>query len=172
MTRDAQRSRVYDAEQQVRTMFDRADQRGLRTIEIHGSTVTLPVERRFASLDSVQAYVDAVCALSWVRREWPRASIPVRVRARSGTGAAHYEADSATIAVPLHVRGRAWALREMVLLHEIAHHLEPGDPDDRREPAHGGAFVERYLTLVAEIIGAEAAFVLRTTMYACGVQIG
>ena len=52
MTRDAQRSRVYDAEQQVRTMFDRADQRGLRTIEIHGSTVTLPVERRFASLDS------------------------------------------------------------------------------------------------------------------------
>ncbi|MBY6684514.1 TIGR04338 family metallohydrolase [Rhodococcus sp. BP-149] len=172
MTRDSQRSRVYDAEHQVRTMFDRADERGLRTVELLGSTVTLPIERRFASLDSVQTYVDGVTALDWVRSEWPRAAVPVRVRARSGAGAAHYEVDTATIAVPLHVRGRAWALREMVVLHEIAHHLEPGDPDDHREPAHGGAFVDRYLTLVSEIIGAEAGFVLRATMHACGVRIG
>lgn len=115
MTRDAQRARVYDAEQQVRTMLDRADERGLRTITVHGSTLTLPVERRFASIDSVQAYVDAVLALRWVRATWPRASAPVRVRARAGSAAAHYERAEATIAVPLHERGTAWGLREMVV---------------------------------------------------------
>ena len=58
--KDSQRSKVYEAEHLVRTMFDRADQRGLRTVDMLGSTLTLPVERKFASLDSVQTYVDAV----------------------------------------------------------------------------------------------------------------
>ncbi|MGB6183420.1 MAG: TIGR04338 family metallohydrolase [Rhodococcus sp. (in: high G+C Gram-positive bacteria)] len=165
MTRDSQRSRVYDAEQLVRTMLDRADERELREITLHGSTLTLPVERRFASVESVQAYADAVLALRWVRATWPTSAAPVWVRSRAGTAAAHYDSADATIAIPLHRGGTAWALREMVVLHEIAHHLAP----DHSEPAHGAGFVERYLALVTEIIGPEAGFALRSAMQSCSV---
>lgn len=166
--RDTQRTAVYEAESLVRTMFDRADERGLRVVELAGSQLTLPVERRFASLESVQAYVDAVLALNWVRARWPRASVRARVRARAGNSAAHYESDCATIALPEHHANTAWAFRELVVLHELAHHLDPSDPDDPAEAPHGPAFVDRFLTLVDEIVGPEAAFALR----ACGIAAG
>lgn len=162
--RDTQRAAVYGAESLVRRMFDRADERGIRAVEIAGSQVTLPVERRFASIESVQAYLDAVLALNWVRDRWPRATVRVRVRARAGNTAAHYESDCAVIALPEHRANTAWAFRELVVLHELAHHLDPSDPDDPADPAHGAAFVDRFLTLAGEIIGPEAAFALR----ACG----
>lgn len=163
--RDAGKTALYDAETLVRTMFDRADERGLRTVELMGSQVTLPVERKFASIESVQDYADRVLALEWVRATWDRASTPVRVRSRAGNQAAHYENDTATIALPgLHRNGRAWAFRELVVLHELAHHLDPSDPDQPHTAPHGPEFVDRYLTLVGEIIGPEAAFVLRATL--------
>ncbi|MFD4266089.1 TIGR04338 family metallohydrolase [Rhodococcus sp. NPDC058481] len=164
--RDSQRTRVYEAESVVRNVFDRAD-RGARELELFGSTITLPVERRFASVESVQDYADRVLALNWVRARWDRARTRVAVRARAGAAAAHYEAGTATIAVPLHTRGTAWALREFVVLHELAHHLEPAG---QALAPHGPEFVDRYLTLVGEIIGGEAAFVLRTTMLENGVR--
>ncbi|HET8992641.1 MAG TPA: TIGR04338 family metallohydrolase [Rhodococcus sp. (in: high G+C Gram-positive bacteria)] len=161
--RDTQRTSVYEAESLVRRMFDLADERGLRAVEVAGSHVTLPIERRFASLESAQQYVDKVLALNWVRAYWPRAALPVRVRARSGNTAAHYESDCATIALPVHRDNRAWAFRELVVLHELAHHLDPQDPDDPTEAAHGPAFVDRFLTLVEGVVGPEAAFVLRAS---------
>ncbi|MBY4126933.1 TIGR04338 family metallohydrolase [Rhodococcus fascians] len=165
--RDAQRSAVYDAEQLVRTMFDRAEERDNRVVTVMGSQVTLPIERKFASLTSVQTYVDAVLAMDWIAATWPNVGRVITVRARSGSGAAHYERDTATIAVPLHQGNRAWALRELVVLHEMAHHF--GDEDEQQ---HGGAFVDRYITLVSEIVGSEAGFVLRAMMAESGVRIG
>ncbi|AYF76045.1 TIGR04338 family metallohydrolase [Nocardia yunnanensis] len=167
--RDAQRSQVYDAEGLVRGMFDRADEFGTRTVELHGSRITLPIERRFASVESVQTYADRVLALNWVRARWERASAPVTVRARAGAKAAHYETETAVLAVPLHAHGSAWALRELVILHELAHHLEP---EMAAVAPHGPEFCERYLELVDGVIGPEAALLLRTTMYSCGVKIG
>src|SRR3546814_12904672 len=79
-------------------MFDRADQRGLRSVEVMGSTITLPVERKFGSVESVQAYCDQLLGLNWVRETWTRATIPVSVRSRGGNAAAHYSND--VIAVP------------------------------------------------------------------------
>ncbi|MGW4245280.1 TIGR04338 family metallohydrolase [Nocardia sp. NPDC004722] len=166
--RDAQRSQVYDAEGLVRGMFDRADEFGVRTVELHGSHLTLPIERRFASVESVQAYADRVLALNWVRAQWDRASAPVTVRARAGARAAHYESAGAVLAVPLHSGGTAWALRELVILHELAHHL---DPELAETASHGPEFCARYLELVDGIIGPEAALLMRTTMYSCGVRI-
>lgn len=110
--RDTQRSAVYEAETLVRTMFDRADQRGLRSVEVMGSTITLPVERKFGSVESVQAYCDQLLGLNWVRETWTRATIPVSVRSRAGNAAAHYSND--VIAVPDDRDGR-WALREFVV---------------------------------------------------------
>ncbi|EOM76846.1 TIGR04338 family metallohydrolase [Rhodococcus rhodnii] len=167
--RDRQRSLVYDAEELVRTMFDRADQRGMRTVEMLGSTLTLPIERRFGSIDSVQAYADAVLGLRWIRARWPRASDPVRVRARKGAAAAHYERDGGVIAVPGYSGGTAWAMRELVVLHELAHHLDPA-PDAGE--AHGPGFTAIVLELVAEIIGHEAGFVLRAMYAENGVRVG
>jgi len=70
--RDAQRSRVYDAEHLVHRIFDRSAE--FPVIEVVGSRITLPVERKFGSIDAVQRYVDGVLALEWVGRTWPRTS--------------------------------------------------------------------------------------------------
>ncbi|KGI66274.1 TIGR04338 family metallohydrolase [Mycolicibacterium rufum] len=154
MTRDAQRAKVYAAEGFVRTMFDRAAERNNRIVEFFGTQLTLPPEARFASVDSVQAYVDEVLALPSVAATWPVRG-PLRVRPRRGATAAHYEraGDAATIAVP---QGReAWALRELVVLHEVAHHLCD------TEPAHGPEFVATLRELAAAVMGPEVAHVLR-----------
>ncbi|HZC72087.1 MAG TPA: TIGR04338 family metallohydrolase [Jatrophihabitans sp.] len=166
--RDVQRSKVYAAESLVCRIYDRAEQADTRTVELHGSTITLPIERRFASLESIQRYVNAVLALRWVRARWPtRATVPVTVRARRGHAKAHYEQANATIAIPPHEQNRAWAMRELVLLHELAHHLEPSEV---AQP-HGPEFTERYATLVAEIVGPEAGLLLRTAMHESGVRM-
>ncbi|WP_067649050.1 TIGR04338 family metallohydrolase [Nocardia harenae] len=162
--RDSQRGAVYDAEQLVRGAFERADEFGNRTVEVFGSQLTLPVERRFGSVESVAGYVERVLALNWVRAGWERAAVPVRVRARRGASAAHYEPDGAVLAVPFE---RVWALRELVVLHELAHHLAPS-----AEPAHGPAFCARYLALVDGVIGPEAALLLRSALHGTGARIG
>lgn len=165
--RDSQRSKVYDAEQLVRGVFDRAAEFGHRTVEIYGSQITLPAERRFASVESVQTYVDRVLALNWVRAQWPRAEVPVRVRARAGSAAAHYESATAVLAVPLHSGATAWALRELVILHELAHHLTPTP----NEAPHGPEFCTRYTELLDGVLAPEAALLLRTTLTACGARL-
>ena len=136
--RDAQRSRVYDAEHLVHRIFDRSAE--FPVIEVVGSRITLPVERRFGSIDAVQRYVDGVLALEWVGRTWPRAADAVVVRERAGAAQAHYQRVGSVMAVPGYRAGSGWALRELVILHELAHHLA----DDIEIP-HGGAFVGRLL---------------------------
>ena len=163
--RDSGRSRVYAAEQLVRRVYDLADRSDCRTLNIHGSHITLPIERRFADTNSIQRYLDLVTNLSWVRDEWPRAAVPLRVRARAGQRAAHYERHTATIAIPPYESNQAWAMREFVVLHELAHHLAP----DAAAAAHGPEFVDRCSRLVTELIGAEAGLLLRSTMHSEGV---
>lgn len=166
MTADGQRTRVYEAEALVRRVFDRSFDYPI--VEVAGSRMTLPPERKFASLESVQSFVDAVLELRWVAARWPRASIPVLVRARAGQTRAHYERLPAVIAVPLHAGGQAWALRELVVLHELAHHLA----ENADEPAHGADFTGRMVELVGGIVGEEAAFLLRVTLLDSGAAVG
>ncbi|MGI8721866.1 MAG: hypothetical protein ACR2JG_06525, partial [Geodermatophilaceae bacterium] len=66
--RDSQRAKVYDAENLVHRIFDRSAQ--FPVVEAAGSRLTLPVERHFATLEAVQAYVDAVLAAAAVRARW------------------------------------------------------------------------------------------------------
>lgn len=163
--RDFQRSRVYDAEHLVHRIFDRSAD--YPVVDVVGSRITLPIERKFGSIEAVQRYVDGVLELDWVSRTWSRAAAPVIVRERSGAGQAHYQRVGSVMAVPGHRAGSAWALRELVILHELAHHLA-GDI----EIAHGGTFVERLLELVDGVVGPEAALLLRVTMLDVGVEIG
>ena len=115
----------------------------------------------------MQTYVCAVLELAWVRRRWQRAATPIVVRERAGQSRAHYERSPAVIAVPLHRDGQAWALRELVVLHEVAHHLAAG-----AEPAHGRDFTGRMVDLVGGVVGEEAALLLRVTLLESGVAVG
>jgi putative metallohydrolase (TIGR04338 family) len=161
--RDTQRTRVYAAEEFVRTLFDRAAEHGNRVVEFFGTQLTLPPEGRFASAPSVQRYVDDVLAHPAVRARWP-APDALTVRTRRGASAAHYERtdDGATIAVP--DRRSTWALRELVVLHEIAHHLCD------TEPPHGPEFVATFCGLAEMVMGPELAHVLRVVYAEEGVR--
>ncbi len=164
MTRaDPQRARVYEAEGVLSRMIDR---RGEFPIALaFGSRVVVPDDRKFGDIESVRRYVDAVLGLRWVRGAAPeRARLPVRVRARAGATRAEYELATSTIAVPPHRVGGRWAMRELVVLHEIGHHLVP-------DGHHGPAFVSCYLQLVEGVVGSEAGFLLRSTMLESGVEL-
>lgn len=131
-------------------MFDRAAQHSSRAIDFFGTQLTLPPEAKFGSVAAVQNYVDDVTARVGTN--------PVTVRARRGTKAAHYEIDGAVIAVP--EQDTTWALRELVVLHELAHHLCAQGPA-ADAPAHGPEFVATYCGLCETIMGPEVGLVLR-----------
>jgi putative metallohydrolase (TIGR04338 family) len=163
MARDVQRSRVYAAEQFVRTMFDRAAEHHSRAIDFFGTALTLPPEARFASVESVQRYVDEVLAMPAVTERWGPIA-PLAVRVRRGHTAAHYESGDAGAVIAVPERSSRWALRELVLLHEIAHHLCPA------EPAHGTEFVATFGALAEMVMGAEVGHVLRVVYAKEGVR--
>jgi putative metallohydrolase (TIGR04338 family) len=155
--RDSQRSKVYAAEEFVRTLFDRAAEHGNRVVDFFGAQLTLPPEARFATVAAVQRYVDDVLVHVGADR-------PLTVRARRGVSAAHYERteDGATVAVP--EQRASWALRELVVLHEVAHHLSDA------EPAHGPQFVATFCELADAVMGPEVAHVLRVVYAKEGVR--
>jgi putative metallohydrolase (TIGR04338 family) len=162
--RDSQRSKVYAAEDFVRTLFDRAAGHGSRAIDFFGTQLTLPPEARFGSVASVQRYVDDVLALPAIREQWPTVS-PLRVRARRAATAAHYENHdgAGVIAVPDRDTA-AWAMRELVVLHELAHHLCPA------QPPHGPDFVATICALAELVMGPELGHVLRVVYAKEGVR--
>lgn len=163
--RDVGRSKLYEAESLVHRMFDRAGSAG--TVQLAGTELTLPAEALFGSVDSVRDYLDRVLALPAVTERFGRAGEPVVVRPRRGYRSAEYHpgADGpAEIAIPESAQGR-WALRELVVLHELAHHL-----DDSDGPAHGRGFVLTLIELVGAVLGPEAAFVYRVILADSGVR--
>ena len=163
--RDTQRSRVYAAEQFVRQLFDHAAQHSSRIVDFFGEQITLPPEARFASVESIQRYVDEVLTMPAVAEIGPRPA-PLAVRARRAATAAHYETsgDAGVIAVPDRI-GANWALRELVVLHEVAHHLCGGGG-----PAHGSEFVATFCALATAVMGPEAGHVLRVVYAKEGVR--
>ncbi len=163
--RDAQRSKVYAAEEFVRTLFDRAAQHRSRAIEFFGTQLTLPPEARFGSIDSVQRYIDDVLALPALTARWAQKG-KLQVRPRRAATAAHYENRSGTGVIAVPDRNTAdWAMRELVLLHEIAHHL-----DESGGPAHGPGFVATFCELASLVMGAEVGHVLRVVYTKEGVR--
>lgn len=162
--RDTQRAKVYAAEEFVRTMFDRAAEHGSPVVEFFGTQLTLPPEGRFGSIDSVRRYVDDVLAHPAVRRRWPSPS-PLRIRARRAATAAHYENRDGAGVIAVPDRDTAdWALRELVILHEVAHHL------CQAEPPHGAEFVATFCELAELVMGPELGHVLRVVYAKEGVR--
>lgn len=148
-TRDVQKSRVYCAEQRLRWLYDHP----ASSNEIGGVVVQLEPEARFAGLDGVAAYLDRVVSHPAVIAEFGHKG-RIAIRERKGQRMAHYETDTATIAI--NTSGSRWGLRELVVLHEVAHHYSPGDGGD-----HGPRFAEVMARLVELIMGPQAALALR-----------
>ena len=161
--RDSQRRKVYAAEEFVRTLFDRAARHHSRSLDFFGAAITLPPEARFGSVDAVQRYVDQVLALPTVTRRWPGVDA-VAVRPRRAATAAHNES-AGVIAVPATAQ---WALRELVVLHEVAHHLADSAGGDG--PPHGPVFSATFCELLTLVMGPEAGHVLRVVYAKEGVR--
>lgn len=147
MSRDFQRSKVYETEFVFRDIFDFAGK--APTIEVFGSTLIVPSEIYFSTLDHVQTYVDYVINHPEVVALFGKKAA-VQVSLRRGAKKAHYSNNG----IFLHVveNQSNWALREIVVLHEIAHHLALGD-------RHGPAFVGAFLSLVEIFLGPEARLI-------------
>lgn len=157
--RDSQRARVYAGEASWEARLDAA-RRGARLAEVAGSALLLPEERLFGTLAAAQVYADAVT----FRRCLP----PVRLRGRRGQTKAHWQ-EPDVVALPVPSHGLPWALREAVLLHELAHHATWHDGAGSN---HGPAFTFRLLALVEDALGSEAAFALRVDLAEHGVEVG
>ncbi|TYL50137.1 TIGR04338 family metallohydrolase [Nocardioides sp. BGMRC 2183] len=145
MSTDPDRAAVYTAEDQVAGWLDTLGP-GQGELTVDGRTFTPETEPRFSDPDAVGRYVDQVLAhlAEHDRRYDGRERLPATVRARRGPRAATYTFEDATIAVPPFVHGGRWALRGLVVLHEVAHHL-------LGEPGHGPAFRATFLRLLEDL---------------------
>ncbi len=140
-------SRVYAAEDTLMFLLDNGG-----PVTFLGSSLTMPVERRFGDVDAVRRYLGEVRARPWGHPQVPE---PV-VRLRKGHRRAHWQ--DGVIALPDGIGDKGWAMREVVVLHEYAHHVTWFG---HRVTGHGSAFQNVYLELLEHAIGPEAAFVVR-----------
>jgi len=145
--RDSQRQRVYDAEIRLRELFDVAERIENREVTLDGIRLQLPPEAKFACLSSIQSYVDTVVGRG-----------RVKVRERKGGTRAHYEPWTKTIAISM--SGTRWQLREIVVLHELAHHLTRSEHTTNCA-AHGPEFVATFTQLLADTMGPEVGLAYR-----------
>jgi putative metallohydrolase (TIGR04338 family) len=165
--RDNQRKRLYDAETFVRDVLKSLAEADVPTFDFYGSSLLVPLERKFGDLASIQRYIDAVLGLNWVQDMWPeRTVLPVHVRRRAGQRFAHYEPLTRTFAIPDYENSSGWAMREVVILHELSHHL------CRSGEIHGSAFASTFLHLVREVMGPEVGLLLTDSFTQHGVTFG
>ena len=154
MPADPERLRVYAAESALRDLIGQANSpvTGPVAVSVGASKLVLPLEVRFGDIASVQRYCDQVLNLDGLAMRWPVR--PVAVRERKGTSKAHWET-SDVIAIP----DAAWAMRETVVLHELAHHLTPEAVN------HGRDFQDALLDLYCEAMAPEVALMARWLLY-------
>ena len=164
--RDAQRARVYRAEDAWAAQLDAA-RLGAPLASVAGSSLLLPAERRFGTLAAAAAYCELVLALPSVVGV-AAGAVPPTLRIRSGATKAHWEPPG-VIALPVPAYGEPWALRESVLLHELAHHIgaTTGITHGHRAP-----FPALVLLLTEAVLGVEAGFLLRVRYGQERVEVG
>ena len=165
--RDGQRAKVYDAEHLVHRIFDRSEK--YPTVDVAGSRLTLPVERRFAS--------STRCRTTWTAC-WRSAGSapngrgpPCRCGSASGSATRRRttSAPPPSSQSPVTARTRRghcaswWCCTSSPTISPTIR--------DRAEPQHGGEFVDRLLILVDGVVGPEAALLLRVTMLESGVAV-
>lgn len=153
--RDAQRSAVYSAEQQLRWIYD-ISKGG--TAEVGGVALQLEPETKFDKLADIQAYVDLVTLNPAVIGRFGRVG-KVRVRERKGDRFAHYQGG----VIAVNTSGSGWAMRQLVVLHELAHHYSPAR-------GHGPEFTEAFVYLLETELGPQAALAMHIMQRESGAR--
>lgn len=167
--RDVQKAKVYAAEQILRGQLDFAAQ-GANLVQVFDSTIVVPLEVKFGSLEGAQRYLDQVTATDWYRAAFPKAAkTPVRLRQRRGDKWATYHWPD-TIAINEQVIGQSWAMREVVVLHELAHHAHRHSPGGEHHASHSPEYAGVFLHLVAQAMGPEAGLLLQADYLDSGVK--
>ena len=138
--------RVYDAENTLLFMLDNGG-----TVQFLGSSLTLPVERRFGDLEGA--------SLS-ARGPAKTVGSPADSRTAGARAQGPHEGPLVrdTIAIPDGIGERGWAMREVVVLHEYAHHVAW---HEHAATGHGRDFQEVYLGLLENAVAPEAALIVR-----------
>lgn len=151
------KQRVYNAEFALRDIFSNCTVS--RTAVVHGTTVTLPDERRFGALETVQAYADAV--IDMVGHHYGVKPVKVIEGRKSLRRKAYWDWDR--IVLPKR-DVTSWAWREIVVLHELAHHMTPG-------AGHNTEFCAAFVHLLKEIMGPEAGWLMTVLLADNGIEI-
>lgn len=150
---DRQRAAVYGAEDLVRSLVDRG-----ADVRFHGTVLTPEPDRRFGQVADIARYLDWVRAQPWSDPTCP----PASVRLRKGAAKATWQVPG-VIAIP----DAAWARRELVVLHEYAHHVVwhtfGGD-------GHGPEFCRTFVDLVRNAIGPGTGLLLTDAFYRAGLM--
>lgn len=147
MTRDVQKSKVYAAEDRFGDLLDRSVENP--QIMLAGSTLVLPPEAKFSTPITAQSYADRVLNHPAVVARFGPSR--VTVRQRKGITKTVYTYRLREIAVPDTKSG----LREIVILHELAHHFAGAFA------CHGPQFTATLLELVGAVMGVHAQLALR-----------
>lgn len=153
---DTPKTITYSVESSVQAMLDFD-----APVSFYGSTLTLPVERRFADIPSLQRYVDLVLShpgvIAAFDRDTPFPS--VTVTASRTQRKAVYVPARRQIRIPVL---QTWALREFIVLHELAHHVDSIlNPFLAATTDHGQTFRDAYLTLLHTVMAPEVALLMQ-----------
>lgn len=125
--RSARSQTIYEAENELKHILDRALHDDVREYRAYGSVFDIPLELRFTSAESVQRYLDQVIAMSWMPSTSPVKAKAAPKRDGKYRGYSKYVRESGTILLPDHGGGLSGEMREEVILHELAHHLAEKD---------------------------------------------
>lgn len=177
---DPERSTTYAAEDMVAEWLDAVcpDTGEVRVVLEDGPTrrevVYRPeVEPRFSRPEDVPGFVTAV--LERLRQQAKQSGScyrgrelrPVRVVSLRGWKKAKYR--DGFIWLPERERGGAWALRGLVVLHELSHHLNTG-VEGAIIDAHGAGFRATFVQLLEDLGWAQIATMLQDAYGQVGVQ--
>lgn len=141
-------------------------------VRVAGQVFRPEPDLKFTDPDAFEVYVQRVLGFL-AQSEFTfdgRELLPVRVRSRRGARKAEYHAaaaeEPAVIAVPPREIGGRWALRALVALHELAHHLNG-------QPGHGASWRNTHLRLLEALGHHEHAHLLQLAYVGEGLaQIG
>lgn len=176
---DRETSGTYEAEDMVAGWLDTAAADGTVRVRLtrggtaRWTTFEAEPEPRFTRPAEVQRFVDA--ALERLRAQTRqfgtayrgREAREVRVVPHGGSGRASYR--NGRIWLPQRERGGAWALRGLVVAHELAHHLNTG-VDGAIIDEHGAGFRATFVRLLEDLGWTEVAAMLRAAYLEVGVD--
>lgn len=177
---DPDQKSTYAAEDMVTTWLDAVSpDTGVVQVTVTREGRRRPVdftpepEPRFSSPSDVTRFVDQVMerlrqqARSYGSNHRGREKRPVEVMSFPGWKKATYR--DGVIQLPTRERGGAWALRGLVVVHELAHHLNTG-VDGAIIDTHGAGFRATMVQLLEDIGWIQIAAMLREAHHQLGLD--